>query len=157
MPLQSYGTDNYTAYSCYDFAAPTQNISRLTQFGTYSSAPSTPSTITIAPQNTVVSYDFTPDTSPVQAGALLAFSAGAGETLSVTARFGVSFISAAQACRNAEAEIPTWDFEGVVAASRSEWEDVLRRVSIDTAKEDPTVVELLYSSVGLFSFVLFTY
>jgi putative alpha-1,2-mannosidase len=150
--LQSYGTDNYTVYSCYDFASPTQNSSRLSQFGTYSSTPATPSVITITPQNTAVSYALTSDISPVQAGALLAFSAAAGEALSVTARFGVSFISADQACRNAEAEIPAWDFEGVRAASRTEWEDVLQRVSVDTAKEDPTVVELLYSSVGLFSF-----
>ena len=36
-------------------------------------------------------------------------------------RFGVSYVSAEQACRNAEEEIPRMDFDGVVAHSKKLW------------------------------------
>ena len=62
-------------------------------------------------------------------------------------RFGVSFISVDQACANAESEIPDWDWDAVRSASVSKWEDVLSRIQVNTAKENATVVELLYSSV----------
>ena len=62
-------------------------------------------------------------------------------------RFGVSFISAEQACSNAEEEVPDWDWEAVRGASEAKWEEVLSRVEIDTQEENATVVELLYSSV----------
>ena len=63
-------------------------------------------------------------------------------------RFGVSFLSSTQACANAQEEVPDWDWDAVQSASIAKWEDVLQRVSVDTTSEDPTVVELLYSSVG---------
>lgn len=66
----------------------------------------------------------------------------------VLVRFGVSFISTEQACSNAESEIPDWDWDAVLSASVDKWEEVLSRVEINTAVEDPTVVELLYSSVS---------
>ncbi|EKD15358.1 hypothetical protein MBM_06574 [Drepanopeziza brunnea f. sp. 'multigermtubi' MB_m1] len=40
----------------------------------------------------------------------------------VMARVGLSFISQAQACQNAESEIPNFDFEKVRKAARKEWE-----------------------------------
>ncbi|KAF8193001.1 glycosyl hydrolase family 92-domain-containing protein [Pholiota molesta] len=152
--LQSYGTANYTAYACYDFVNPSQpNATQLTQFGTYqSTSPSSPTTIAITPLNTSLSYPFSGSTNPIQAGALLAFSAPAGSASSfsstVTARFGISFISAAQACLNAEAEVPTWDWDVVQEASREKWENVLERVVLPNLEnEDETVVQLLYSSL----------
>ncbi|KDR79138.1 hypothetical protein GALMADRAFT_137030 [Galerina marginata CBS 339.88] len=139
---RSYGTDNYTVFGCYDFANPSHNAP-LTQFGTYQSKSSnSPNAITILSSNTSLNYAFTADTLPIQAGALFAFNSS-----SVTARFGVSFISADQACSNAETEVPDWDWDGIQEASRSKWEDVLSRVAINTQAEDPTVVELLYSSL----------
>lgn len=63
-------------------------------------------------------------------------------------------ISTTQACSNAEEEVLTdaqgdsvWDWDVVQQASVNKWEDVLQRVVIDTVVEDPTIVELLYSSV----------
>lgn len=76
---------------------------------------------------------------------MLSFNTTSGSVLS---RFGISFISEAQACANAEFEVPTWDWDAVQGASESKWEDVLSRVQVDTSKEDATVVELLYSSVS---------
>lgn len=47
----------------------------------------------------------------------------------VLVRFGVSYVSAEQACQNAEEEIPQYDFEAVVAQSKKLWnEKWVRRV-----------------------------
>jgi putative alpha-1,2-mannosidase len=91
---------------------------------------------------TALSYPFFNETIPAQAGALVSV-----QGTSVTVRFGVSMISSAQACANAEAEVPSWDFGAVQAASAGAWEGVLEKVVVDVAKERSDVVELLYSSV----------
>lgn len=67
----------------------------------------------------------------------------------------MSFRGADQACRNAEEEVPDWDWGRVQEASRAEWEETLERVSVDPAVEDPTVVTLLYSSVRLGRIVIY--
>ncbi|KAH0578989.1 hypothetical protein H2248_003166 [Termitomyces sp. 'cryptogamus'] len=140
--LQSYGTDNYTVFACYDFADPNSNT-KLTAFGTYQSvSTSTPDTITINSNITSLNFPFQPSVSPIQAGALLSFNSS-----TVLARFGVSFISAQQACANAEKEIPDWDWDRVEDASRNAWEEVLGRVETHLQNENATVLELLYSSL----------
>lgn len=146
--MQSYGTDNYTVYACYDFNAPsTANSQTLVQSGTFQSTnASTPNTINISTSGTLLSFPFTTSLSPVQAGALLQFSTNPSSH-AVLSRFGVSFISVDQACSNAEEEVPDWDWDTVQNASVQKWEDVLERVQVDTTKENDTVVELLYSSV----------
>ncbi|KAG6890043.1 hypothetical protein C0995_012500 [Termitomyces sp. Mi166 len=140
--LQSYGTDNYTVFACYDFADPTSNT-KPTAFGTYQSvSTSTPSDITINSNITFLNFPFHPSVSPIQAGALLSFNSS-----TVLTRFGVSFISAQQACANAEEEISDWDWDRVEGASRNAWEEVLGRVETHVQKENATVLELLYSSL----------
>ncbi|KAJ9151257.1 Glycoside hydrolase family 92 protein [Pleurostoma richardsiae] len=51
---------------------------------------------------------------------------------SVTARMGMSFISAEQACRNAETEIPDpiKDFDTLVSIAKDEWREKLGAVSV---------------------------
>ncbi|KAJ7176679.1 glycosyl hydrolase family 92-domain-containing protein [Mycena filopes] len=143
--LQSYGPSNYTVFACYDFAPPASaNTQTIAAFGTYQSKNLTsPATITITPNATSLSFPFTSSVSPEQAGALLSFT----DSNTVLARFGVSFHGADQACANAEAEVPDWDWEKIQSASAGAWEDVLSRVTVDTAAEDATVVQLLYSSL----------
>lgn len=113
--LQSYGTDNYTAYACYDFAPPSGvNISQpLLQYGTYQSVSSqTKTNVTISPNSTSLVFPFAGKTLGIEAGALLQFSG----TSTVLTRFGVSFISTSQACANAETEIPDWSWNSVQTA-----------------------------------------
>ncbi|KAJ7220563.1 glycosyl hydrolase family 92-domain-containing protein [Mycena pura] len=143
--LQSYGPANYTVFACYDFAAPkTVSAQTITEFGTFQSTKlTTPNTITITPNSTALNFPFTASVSPEQAGALIQFT----KSQTVIARFGVSFHDPDTACANAEAEVPDWDFDAVMGASAAAWEDVLSRVTVDTAAEDATVVELLYSSL----------
>jgi putative alpha-1,2-mannosidase len=71
----------------------------------------------------------------------------ASGTTTILARVGISFISTAQACSNAEAEIGDWDFARVVNDSEDQWRDILSRVQVDTENVDDDTVTLLYSSV----------
>ena len=84
-------------------------------------------------------------------GALFTFSpAPTGKTTSILVRAGVSFISSAQACANAEEEIPDFDFDNVHAANRAQWNELLGRVQVDTTGIDLETVQLFYSSVSSF-------
>ena len=82
-------------------------------------------------------------------GALLTFppNQNPGSATTILARVGVSFVSADQACANAESEIPDFDFDGTVSASQAQWRDILNRIQVDTTGVDDETVELLYSSV----------
>ncbi|KAL1688597.1 glycoside hydrolase family 92 protein [Schizophyllum commune] len=141
--LQSYGTYNYTAYACYDF--PTES---LVASGTYANG-------TVSENGASVTYNYNANGyAGLNAGALLSFAGG--DNGPVTLRFGVSMLSSAQACANAEAEVPGSDsatesayqaWNTTQQASQAAWEARLNAVQVDTAKEDATVVELLYSSL----------
>ena len=72
---------------------------------------------------------------------------GEGEELLV--RMGMSFISSQQACSNAEAEIPTFDFETVSQSSISQFEDLLNRIRVNTTNVPEDILILFYSSVTL--------
>ncbi|KAJ7182732.1 glycosyl hydrolase family 92-domain-containing protein [Mycena crocata] len=141
--FQSYGPSNYTVFACYDFTPPQESQS-ISEFGTFQSTTlAAPRNITITANTTNLDFPLTSSVSPQQAGALISFTGSD----TVLARFGVSFHNPEQACANAEEEVPDWDWEKVQGASAGAWEDVLSRVAVDTAAEDATVVELLYSSL----------
>jgi putative alpha-1,2-mannosidase len=86
-----------------------------------------------------------------QLGALLTFSRNpdVNKKTTILARVGVSFISAEQACSNAESEIPNFDFEGTQITARAQWNELLSRVQVGTKGVDKEIVELFYSSVGM--------
>lgn len=80
----------------------------------------------------------------IEAGALFSFS---GSPTQVIIRVGVSFLSEAQACANAESEIGTATFEEIVARSKALWNERLSRIEIDVPHTPPNITELLYSSL----------
>lgn len=73
------------------------------------------------------------------------------EQIVILARVGVSLISSAQACENAESEIPDFDFERVREDARKEWVELLGRFEIDAQEEQREDAVLFYSSVGALS------
>ncbi|KAJ3490419.1 hypothetical protein NLI96_g1434 [Meripilus lineatus] len=81
-------------------------------------------------------------------GALLTFRPAPvnGSTV-ILARVGVSFISAEQACSNAEEEIPDFGFDKVRTSAKAQWNDLLGRIQVDTTNVDPEIVQLFYSSI----------
>ena len=60
---------------------------------------------------------------------------------SVLVRVGVSFISEAQACSNAETEIPDFDFAGVRKVAFDTWNELLGRIQV-RARDQPGGEEL---------------
>ena len=86
-------------------------------------------------QGTIVTFSHSSLSSPglpsrAHPRALLISTDESKETI-ILARVGVSFISAAQACANAEAEIPDIDFDRVKEDARKEWAELLGRFGIE--------------------------
>lgn len=69
-------------------------------------------------------------------------------TTTILARVGVSLISTAQACANAEAEIPDFDFGRVRGSARARWAELLGRVEVEAGEGQREEAVLFYSSVS---------
>ena len=81
-------------------------------------------------------------------GALVSFPSDPTSPTTVLARVGVSLISAEQACKNAEEEIPDFDFERTEKKAKEEWNELLGRFHVQVEDRDTGV--LFYSSVSSF-------
>lgn len=66
-------------------------------------------------------------------GAVLDFASDAAQT--VEAKVGISFVSTVQAHKNAEAEIPGWDFAATRARTQQQWETSLHTIEVDGGTE----------------------
>ncbi|KAI0658157.1 glycoside hydrolase family 92 protein [Cubamyces menziesii] len=134
----SFGPGVYRAYTCVDFKGDGFDLGKPSEYGTY---------LGNSPIRGLVDgiQEYTGYRSEL--GALLGFNQnGNGET-KIYVRVGVSFISTAQACSNAEAEIPTFDFDGTRTAARNTWNELLGRMQVETDNVDDDTVELFYSSL----------
>ncbi|KAK1036546.1 hypothetical protein LTR74_018849, partial [Friedmanniomyces endolithicus] len=83
------------------------------------------------PKNLTVVQDGvnnSPDILP--AGAWTRFQAPSNSSNQILARVGVSFISVAQACSNAETEIPDFDFAALHTAAQQAWTDALGVIEV---------------------------
>jgi hypothetical protein len=60
---------------------------------------------------------------------------------------GLSFISSAQACQNAEAEIPDFDFESTQAAAVALWTEKLAPIRVSRTGVDASVLTNFYSGI----------
>ncbi|KAF9483277.1 glycoside hydrolase family 92 protein [Pholiota conissans] len=135
----SFGPGRYNAFTCVDFKAEGYTLGTPTEYGVWlSNFPVRGSTNLLQTYYGFVS----------EMGALITFNpAPGGKATSILARVGVSLISSAQACANAEEEIPTFDFDAVHASNRAAWNDVLGRVQVDARGVDKNTTELFYSSL----------
>ncbi|KZP14452.1 glycoside hydrolase family 92 protein [Athelia psychrophila] len=135
----SFGPGYYRAYTCVDFQAEGYNLTGPSEYGIFTSDYQLRNTTSVDQ----VHYG-----SVDQIGALLAFlPADNNSVTTILARVGVSFISSAQACANAESEIPDFDFEGTRQAASDEWSELLGRVKVDQQGVEDEIVELFYSSL----------
>ena len=80
---------------------------------------------------------------PIQTGALFSY---ANNPSQVNIRVGVSFVSAEQACQNAESEVGSASFEEVHGQAKAMWQEKLSRVELDVVNTPPNVTEMFYSS-----------
>ena len=73
---------------------------------------------------------------------LAIFKTHAGESIQV--KVAVSAVSAANALENLDAEIPGWDFEKLLAATRNQWDRELSKIEIEGS---PAQKETFYTSL----------
>ncbi|KAG6810816.1 hypothetical protein H0H92_010206 [Tricholoma furcatifolium] len=134
----SFGPGRYQAFTCVTFKGDGYDLGQPTEYGIWlADFPVKGSTNILQ-----VYYGFVSEV-----GGLLTFAPAPQGTTSILVRVGVSFISSAQACANAEEEIPDFDFESVQQESRAQWNDILTRVQLDTTGVDSETVQLFYSSL----------
>ncbi|CAL1712506.1 unnamed protein product [Somion occarium] len=134
----SFGVGGYNAYACVDFKGDGFQLGAPKEFGGW---------VDDSPVKNVTNANQLQFFSGSQVGAMLTFTPRRIGPTSILARVGVSFISADQACSNAEQEISTFDFNHVRSAARAEWNDLLGRIQVKTDDVDPEIVSLFYSSV----------
>lgn len=65
----------------------------------------------------------------------------------IMARVGLSFISSAQACSNAEREIPNYDFESVRSEAEDAWRKKLSTIQIDNTGVDVSLQRTFWSGI----------
>ena len=74
------------------------------------------------------------DSEGSPSGIYITFDVKPGEA--VLARVGTSFVSVDEARKNLRAEIPTWDFQKVEAASRNVWNQALGKIDVSGDEAD---------------------
>lgn len=131
----SFGPGAYHLFTCVDFKGENYEIGSPSEYGSWSF-----NTVTQNKTNLSGIYSGS-------SGALLTFQPATNGTTSILVRVGVSFISSAQACSNAEEEISDWDFERVHSNALAQWNELLGRVQVDPTGVEEEKIQLFYSSV----------
>ncbi|KAH8104834.1 glycoside hydrolase family 92 protein [Cristinia sonorae] len=134
----SFGPGRYTAFTCVDFKGDGFTLGPPTEHGMW---------LENFPVKNSVNVHQLYQSFANQIGALLTFAPRKQGPTTILARVGVSFISAEQACSNAEEEIPKFDFDGVQKTARAAWNDILSRIQVKTENVDPETTKLFYSSL----------
>ena len=82
---------------------------------------------------------------PLPGGAWVQFHAPQSNQILV--RVGLSFFSTSQACRNAEKEIPEFDFAATRAEAEDAWREKLSTVSVDNTGVDKSLQRTFWSGI----------
>lgn len=112
----SFGRGGYAAHFCADFRGASI---RNTGTFLYDRVNATTKALGSAVSDTQISGG--------SAGAWIQFD----QTSKIMARVGLSFLSIDQACKNAESEIPDFNFEAAVQASERAWAEKLSAIEVD--------------------------
>lgn len=131
----SFGTGRYSAYFCTDFRGAT-----IRQTGTFMG--DKPNAERQALENDPEGEFRVPTGA---AGAWVQFEKPPKDQF--LARVGMSFISREQACRNAETEIPKFDFEKTVRQAEDAWADKLSVIEVDETDIDPSLLVTFWSGL----------
>ncbi|KAI5196755.1 putative mannosidase [Aureobasidium subglaciale] len=117
----SFGIGTYDLHFCTDFSGASI---RDTGVFMNNRAGSQPKNLTVVTDGVNNSPEILP------AGAWVRFNAPQNNASSISARVGLSFISTAQACENAEKEIPDFDFEATRNAAQQAWTDKMSVIAV---------------------------
>jgi putative alpha-1,2-mannosidase len=81
----------------------------------------------------------------VQGGAFVRFYPPPDNT--ILARIGISFVNSAQACANAESEIPKFNFESTYSAAVNIWKEKLSPIRVSTEGVNSSLLTIFYSGI----------
>jgi putative alpha-1,2-mannosidase len=131
--VPSFGLGTYDLHFCADFSGA--NI-RETGVFMNNRAGSQPKNLRITPNG---------NSPPVPAGAWTQFQAPTNNQ--ILARVGVSYISVAQACSNAESEIPDFDFDKALKSAEDVWREKLGVIQVDATGVSDELQTVFWSGV----------
>jgi putative alpha-1,2-mannosidase len=131
--ISSFSQGQYTAYFCTDFSG-----SKIFDNGIFVDSRASTDVKNLKVSRSINGY-------PLPGGAFVRFESAANP---VTARVGLSFISSDQACSNAEAEIPDFDFDAIESAATAAWREKLSPIVVSTGGGvDPKQIKNFYSGI----------
>lgn len=131
----SFGTGQYDAYFCADVKG-----AKIRRTGTFMGDKPNPERQALEkdPEG-----EFRVPTG--SAGAWIQFERPPQDDVLV--RVGMSFISRDQACRNAEREIPRFDFAGTVRKAEDAWAQKMSVIEVDEEDIDPSLLVTFWSGL----------
>lgn len=131
LPSFAQATYAYDAYFCADFHG-----ADIRDNGIFVNSRASASVYDLKISRSINNY-------PLPGGGWIRFN----DASSVLVRVGLSFISSAQACSNAEAEIPSYDFDGVRSAAVDAWRKKLSPIKISTTGVNSSLIKDFYSGI----------
>jgi putative alpha-1,2-mannosidase len=117
----SFGIGTYTSYFCMDFQGAKLRDAGVWKNNRAGKAPA----VRVVPDGVNGNNG-----QPLLAGAWVRFHPGQNGT-NISVRVGLSFISERQACKNAEREIPDYDFNRVYRENIDAWKQKLSPIEVD--------------------------
>ncbi|KAF2022788.1 hypothetical protein EK21DRAFT_105614 [Setomelanomma holmii] len=132
----SFGIGTYNSYFCLDFDG-----AKVKDAGIWSNSRAARAT-----SLKIVPGDVRQTPSDRPAGGWVQFEEPKANS-QILARVGMSFISEAQACANAEREIPRNNFDAIVAAAESAWRAKLDVITIEAGGVSDSLLTTFWSGV----------
>jgi putative alpha-1,2-mannosidase len=133
--VPSFGIGNYDLHFCADFSGGS-----VRDTGVFVNNRASNGVKTVSTRPDGVNTD-----PPLPAGAWTQFHAPANNTILV--RVGVSFMNVAQACQNAETEIPDFSFEKTLSSAEDAWRKKLSVVEIDSTGVSAELQTVFWSGI----------
>ncbi|KAI8628130.1 glycoside hydrolase family 92 protein [Xylariaceae sp. FL1651] len=115
--VSSFSQGQYLAYFCTDFSG-----SKIFDNGIFANSRASAAVKKLTVSRSINGY-------PLPGGAFVRFESAADP---IYARVGLSFISSDQACSNAEAEIPSYDFDAIELAASDAWREKMSAIVVST-------------------------
>ena len=131
--LPSFGSGNYVAYFCADFQGAT-----IRDNGIFANSRASADVKNLTISRSINGY-------PLPGGGFVRFNSP-GDT-PILARVGLSFISSDRACSNAEAEIPTFDFESIRTTAEDTWRAKINPIQVSTTGVNSSFLTNFYSGI----------
>ncbi|PNP45309.1 hypothetical protein TGAMA5MH_03033 [Trichoderma gamsii] len=130
--VPSFGSGTYKLYFCTDFSG-----AEIYDNGIFANSRASASVKDLTISRSINGY-------PLPGGAFVRFASAENP---IYARTGVSFISSAKACSNAESEISQWDLDKYANEATSIWREKLSPITVNTTGVSNDFITSFYSGI----------